>query len=288
MPSPALRAIAFVGCAFTVAVLSRPPPKNKLSKHFAPLLPRKELLHLIGSSQQQLLTDYFWIQTIQAVGRAMTADEYLDAYYYADLVTDLDPLFIPVYSFAGAAIPVNLGRETWINTAESTRLLEKGVKIAPKNVFLRILLAYNYSYYQKQYERAAKLLDEAARMPGAPRYLGALATRLYAQSGDVDTGLALAQSLYENTQEPQMRATFEQRLKELALEKILRGVDQAIENFTMREGRGPMKLVELVSKGDLRALPPDPLGGDLVIGAHGHCQSTALERRLRVYEPSRD
>jgi hypothetical protein len=288
MQTTAIRLTALVGCAFGVAALSRPPSQKDIKKHTAPLLPRKELLHILGSSQQNLVADYFWIQTIQAVGRAISGDEYLDVYFYADLVTDLDARFMPVYAFAGAAIPVNLGRETWINTAESTRLLEKGVAVAPNNLYLRILLAYNYSYFHKQYRRAAKVLEETAKLPRAPRYLGALATRLYAQAGDLDTGEALAQSLYENAQDPQMRETFKLRLKELALERIFRAVDQAIEAYTVREGRRPQKVEELVARRDLPDLPTDPLGGELVIGSDGHCLSTALERRLRVYEPPRD
>src|SRR5262249_15566109 len=142
MRSRPLWAAISLGCVLTVAALSRPPAKEKSGEHEAPLLPRKELLHVLGASCQQLVADYFWIQTIQAVGAALSSHEYLDAYYYADLVTDLDPRFLQIYTFTGAALPVNLGRETWVNTAESTRLLEKGHQNAPTDVYLGILLAY--------------------------------------------------------------------------------------------------------------------------------------------------
>jgi hypothetical protein len=246
------------------------------------------LLHFLGASHQQLVADYFWIQTIQAVGRAFTRDEYLDVYYYADLVTDLDPYFILVYSFAAVAIPVNLGHETWVNTAESTRLLERGLKYAPHHVYLRILLAYNYSYFLKDYRRAAEVLAQTAQLPGAPKYVGPLATRLYAQSGQIEAGLTLAQSLYENAEDPETRKTFEHRIKELELERILRGLDDTIDAYTRRKGRAPSSMQELIANGDLNALPADPLGGELVIGTDGRIQSTARTRRLTVYEPRKD
>jgi hypothetical protein len=47
-------------------------------------------------------------------------------------------------------------------------------------------------------------------------------------------------------------------------------------------------LKELVDKGDLPAMPSDPLGGDLIIGTDGHSQSTAVARRLTVYEPNKN
>ncbi len=288
MPSRPLWAAISLGCILGVAALSQPPKKETTGEHEAPLLPRKELLHVLGASNQQLVADYFWIQTIQAVGKARSSEEYLDVYYYADLVTDLDPTFMTIYAFAGAAIPVNLGRETWVNTAESTRILEKGVRFASNDVYLRILLAYNYSYFHKEYHRAAAILERTAKMPGAPSYLGALATRLYAQSGDIDAGMALAQTLYEGAKDPQTQNTFEQRIKQLELERALRQVDSAIELYSQRKGRPPTKMEELLANGDLSEVPSDPLGGELVIGADGRSQSTALARRLWVYEPRKE
>jgi hypothetical protein len=239
----------------------------------------------VGASQQQLVADYFWIQAIQAIGSAQTAEEYRDIFDYADLISNLDRNFVPVYRYCAPMIPVNLGREVWVNTAESTQLLEKGVAAAPRDIFLRILLAYNHSYYHKHYERAARLLEETAKIPGSPRYLPVLATRLYAQSGQVEAGLALARSLFETSEDPQIQKTFENRIKELELERTLRNVDAAVSTYSQREGRLPSRLEDLVKTGDLPAMPVDPLGGSLIIGSDGLSHSTALARRLVVYEP---
>jgi hypothetical protein len=280
-----LRLIALLLCISGIAALSRPPTVEVGAEHRPPLLPRREFLHAIGASYQQLVADYFWIQAIQAVGRAEIAEEYRDVFDYADLATDLDPTFITVYRFCGPAITFNKGREDWVNTEESTRILEKGVRAAPRDVFLRILLAYNLSYFHKQYERAARLLEETSKLQGSPRYLPALATRLYAQAGQVEAGLALARSLYETSEEPETRRNFERRIKELELERTLRNIDAAVSSFLRREGRLPSRLEELVATGDLPALPLDPLGGNLILGSDGRSSSTALARRLVVYQP---
>ncbi len=269
-----------------VATLARPPAKEIAGEHRTPLLPREEFLHLIGAAHQQLVADYFWIQAIHAVGAAQAAAEYRDIFFYADLVTDLDPAFSFVYRFCGPAIPMNLGREVWVNTLESTQLLEKGVRAVPNDVFLRIMLAYNQSYYHKNYRYAAALLEDTAKLPGAPRYLPALATRLYAQSGDIEAGLALARSIYETAEDPETREAFDRRIKELLLERILRQIDSAVASYAKREGHLPVRVEELVKGGDLPALPSDPLGGDLTITADGHSQSTALARRLTIYAPT--
>ncbi len=245
-----------------------------------PLLPRIEVIRGMGAPIHHLVTDYFWIQTIQAVGKAYNRHEYRDIYDYADLTTELDPQFRQVYVFAGVSIPYRAPSGKWFNVDESTRLLEKGVKHFPDHVFLRIILAYNLSTFHKQYERAAILLAEAARLPDAPEYLSGLATRLHAQAGNFDAAVELARSLAETSPEPETQALFELRVNELELERELARVDAAVLNHQQREGRLPENIEALVVTGDLSHVPVDPLGGVIRLGAEGRSFSTAQEKRL--------
>ena len=275
--------VALVVGVACLVVLSEPPRRASSGPHRRPLLPRKELLQVVGAGHQVLIADYFWIMTIQALGLAGNAEEYRDVYDYADLVTDLDPDFRYVYAFAGPAVTYHLGREVWANTAESSRLLEKGLKAFPKDIFLRVMYAYNLSYFDKQYLRAAKLLEDTSRLPGAPPYVAALATRLYAQSGAIDSGLEMAQALVASAGDPETRATFERRVHELELERELLRMDKAIAAFRAREGRLP-SIEELVTRGFIRSIPDDPLGGKLYVGEDGRARSTSEEQRLEVHK----
>jgi len=246
------------------------------------------LLTALGSAYRQMIADYYWILTTEATGSARSAEEYRDVYDYAQLISELDPKFRYIYVFAGATIPVNLGRETWVNTGESTQILTKGFALFPKDVFLRILLAYNLSYFNKKYQQAADLLKETAKMPGAPKYLAVLATRLYGQAGAIDAGLALASQLSQTAVDPATRQTFERRTQELVLEGELQKIDKEIEVFRLREGRMPATILELVASGQLREIPKDPLGGSIVVGSDGRSHSSAAEKdRLEVYDPKK-
>jgi hypothetical protein len=241
---------------------------------------------MFGASERHMLADYYWVMMTEATGRANSADGYRNLYDYADLITELDPQFRYVYVFGGAAIPHNKGRETWFNTDESTRLLKKGFTLFPEYVYLRILLAYNLSYFHHQYHEAADIIKDTVPMPGAPRYLPQLATRLYATAGDIDSGLRLAMSLHESATDPESRAAFERRSKELLLERELQRLDKAIALFRTREGRPPESIVELVTHGEVLFVPPDPLGGEIVIGGDGRTHSTAAEdQRLEIFDP---
>lgn len=270
-----------------LALLSRPPaPLTHAGAHQPPLLPRPEVLRVVGAGYIQLIADYFWIQTLNTTGRAQTAAEYRDIYDYAWMVTELDPKFREVYVFAGAALPVQVTPGHWRNTRESTSILERGLKAVPDHLLLRILLAYNWATYAHQYDRAAKLLEETSKMPNAPPYLAALATRMYSRAGDFTSGLLLARSLADAAEDPATKGTFERRVKQLQLERALVVVDHALEAFRAREHRAPADLEELIAAHDLQALPADPFGGQIVLGTDGRAHSTAEPERMDLHAPA--
>jgi hypothetical protein len=268
-----------------LGVLSTSPRAASSGDHQPPMLPRKEVLRVLGAGHINLVADYYWVQTLQATGRATTPEEFRDIFDYADMVTDLDPKYREVYVFAGAVIPVQLGRAKWANTAESTRILEKGYREAPDHILLRILYAFNLSTYEHQPRRAAEIMAETARMPNAPKYLGALATRLFAAAGDFDLGLSLAESLYDESTDAETKAAFELRLKELKLERELVRIDSAAVSYLAREGRRPPDIAALLAAGDLDRPPVDPFGGGFTFDKSGEARSMAQMKRLRLYTP---
>lgn len=285
-PRPALPALVTGVCGLLALVLLATPPRRApRGPHQEPLLPRQDILRVVGRGYIQLVADYFWLQLIQITGSALKAEDYRDIFPYADLVTDLDPRFRMVYGFAAGALPTNLGREQWVNTQESTRLLHKGLKVFPDDLKMNMLLAYNLSSFHHQYREAAEVLRHAATLPGAPSYLSALATRLYAQSGDVRAGRLLAESLVETAEDEETREIFKQRLRDLDLEEQLQRVDKAIANFRTVFGAPPPDVATLLWWDYLSEPPVDPQGGGFFIGEDGRARSETQRRRLEVYTP---
>lgn len=266
-----------------LTLLVAPPRKRPRGPHQEPLLPRQEMLRLVGRGYIQLIADYFWLQLIQTTGAARGADEYRDLYAYADLITDLDPQFRLVYTFAAGVLPTNTGREIWANTAESTLLLRKGLKLFPSDLKMNMLLAYNLSAFHKQYREAAEVVERTAKLPGAPAYLPALATRLYAQSGDVDTGEALALALAESAEDEETRELFLTRVRDLRLERELRRVDAALATFRGVFGASPPDLATLLWLGYLDRPPEDPQGGAFFIGYDGRARSETQQKRMDIF-----
>jgi hypothetical protein len=267
----------------TVAALSEPPREPPRGPYQAPLLPRLELLRVLGAGHQSLVADYYWLQAIQATGRAGSSTEatrYLDLFYYADLVTDLDPKFHKVYTFSGNTIPTNLGRETWVNTSEARKILEKGVKHFPEDSTLRLYLAYNLSYFHGEHAAATEHLHVAATLPNVNRFVPEIATRMLAYNRRFDAALALVESFRDSETDPEMRQLFDERVLEIQREQVLVQVDDAIAAFKQREGRLPQALSELVAHGDLPDFPEDPMRGVITISEDGRSTSTSSKLRL--------
>ena len=262
--------------------LAQPPPKP-LRTHEGPLLPRHEVLNLVSAGMRTLAADYYWLQTIQQVGRASNAAEYRDVYAYANLSTDLDPWFKSVYHFASVAIPFNKGRETWVNTGESSTLIRKGLERYPDDYQLQFLLSHNLMYY----EAAGRILLRLSATPNAPRFLGHLATRVLAQAGDFDLAMDFATGMRDGATDPEARAFFERRILQLQSERVLQTIDAATARFQHREGRLPKGVGELVEANDLPVQPADPLGGSLFIDDGGRARTSAEWYRLELYDEAK-
>lgn len=278
--------LRFVPGLLLVALLSAPPGTVRKQGGGA-LLPRPGLLKTLFRAQLGLVTDYFWVLMVNRIGTASRADEYRGVYDYADLVTDLDPRFPHAYLYGGITIPVHLGKGEYANTTESSALLRKGLKHLPDNEQIAFQLAYNLMFFDKKYKEAADIIQELSKRPDAPAWYSALATRLYAQSGDFDTGLSLSMALRDGAEDPETRAFYEVRVREILQERMLRTVDAAIQRYSAREGKLPASLPVLVSAGDLSALPEDPLGGRLFLGEDGRAYSDAVRFRMELIQDER-
>lgn len=268
------------GLALVFYFSSRPLPPPHLGDR--PILPRAGFLKALFKAQLGLVADYFWVMTINRVGAARSLSEYRDIYYYADLTTDLDPRFSKVYTFAGITIPIHLGREEYANVELSSRILRKGMVNTPEDKRIHFQLAYNFIFFEHRYREAAAIIEELSREPGAPEWYSGLATRLYAQAGDFNTSLGLAQMLRDGAEDEETRAHYERRVNEILQEQVLQHVDKAIQNYKARTGALPGNLEAVVSAGDLRELPADPLGGKLFLGTDGRAYSSASRFRLEL------
>lgn len=272
--------LALAGAAVSLLVLleERRPATARAAE--LSYLPKGEYLKVAVLGYDQIVADLLWLKAVQHFsGRRQTAEHYVWAYHATDVVTDLDPTFTFAYRAAGTILGV------WANRVEeSIAILRKGVAHNPDAWELHFVLGYDYFYELCDRATAAEYLRAASVLPGAPDYLPRLAARMTVDAGNPDTALEFLGRLYAQTQDPAMRESLAQRIKEVVAERDIRFLEEGVRRYESRYGRKPGSLRALVTGGIIERVPDEPLGGRYVLDrAEGTVTSTGLQERLRVH-----
>ena len=107
-------------------------------------LPKGDYLKLAVLGYRQVVADLIWLQAVQHIGaKRDTQTGYTWTYHAVDVLTDLDPTFVPPYQATGLFLGVLVGRQD-----EGLAILSKGIRHNPANWQLPFLAGY-ISYYER-------------------------------------------------------------------------------------------------------------------------------------------
>jgi hypothetical protein len=271
-------AVAALGVTLVAATIS-PPQGIRIFTQTPP--PNVLPIRALGRSHLSLVSDLFWIRTIGVSVNLKVPADALALVSWCDFVTDLDPTFLYPYLFGGLLGPMPSASGNH-NTAEAAALLRKGMQHIPSDHRLPLYLSFNQLYIEHDVKAAAETLRQGARAPGAPMYMAQLATRLLAQANDFDAASAFAEELAQSSDDPREREIFERRRLEIERDRILHGLQSAVDRYRAQRGFLPATLVQLLSEGVLTELPPDPLGGEFQLREDGTVVAPSGER-LHAY-----
>ncbi len=237
---------------------------------------------------RSLVADLTFLEAIQVHGAARnqrTADEgAADDRILGRLLTystDIDPKFAGAYRFVGNAMPRHTLDGKVTNVLQAEAILKKGARERPDDWRIPFALGFIESYYLGRFADASRNLAAAADVPGAPAYLGLLATRAAADAGELDFAERLATVMAQQANEESTRTEWQNRLTDLRMERDLHEIEAAIARYRRRTGAAPSSLKALVRGGDLPTLPREPHGGRYQLDAKGQPSSTAGQR-LRI------
>ncbi|HZC67453.1 MAG TPA: hypothetical protein VE201_02430 [Nitrospirales bacterium] len=247
-------------------------------------LPRGEYLRVAVLGYEQVVADFLWIQSIQAMGERKVTEEAGHWIYRAlDVITTLDPKFVRVYEAGGVALVTLV-----VLVEESNRILEKGIQYNPDYWALPFLLGFNYYFELHDDAKAADYIAKASRLQGAPEYLAQLAARLYVSAREPQIAIDFLAQMYEQTSDENVKSVLERRLKEVVVERDLQLLEGTLSRYRARYRRPPERLEDLVGPGLLRALPREPFGGRYLYDPQTQTvRSSEMKERLKVYEKRR-
>ena len=111
------------------------------------------------------------------------------------------------------------------------QILEKGVRERPDDWRMGFLLGFLQSYYLRDFPAAARNLALSAKQPGAPPFVGLLATRLAAQGGELQLATSLAEAMLAQANEESTRKEWQDRVDALHVERDLRAIEDAAQRY---------------------------------------------------------
>jgi hypothetical protein len=245
-------------------------------------LPPAEYLKSGLLGYHHLGADLLWLRLVQVVGKkSNTAQDYEWLYHALDVITDLDPHYDYAYQVGGIVLTHLANRVDLSN-----KLLEKGLEPNPTIWQIPFYIGFNYYFSLHDPDNAAEYIARASRITGRPPFLPLLATQLYAEAGNPETALNFLMAIRSQSPEGWIKEQVETRIMEVTIERDIRALDKAVSRYRQREGHLPHKLGDLLTTGDITALPPEPFGGEYRLDSTtGTISSSTHPERLHIYRP---
>jgi hypothetical protein len=236
---------------------------------------------------ENLAADIYWIRTVQYFGgqRLFTKDrQFALLEPLTDITVTLDPRFDIAYRYGAVFLaeprPTGAGRP-----ASGVTLLERGARENPLNWRLRKELGYFHYVFLHDPQQAARVLLEAAEIPGAADWLRTMAADVLSRGGDRETARRMWRQMYDDEEAGALKANALTHLRMLEAMDDCDRLQAAVDRFRETHGRAPSTLQDLVAAGLLSSLPMDPAGVPYVYDAGSG--RAALSPRSPLWRPDR-
>ena len=210
---------------------------------------------------EDLAADVYWLRTVQYFGgqRLFSREKKFELLRpLIDITTTLDPRLVIAYKYGATFLseqpPEGAGRPD-----EGIAVLERGVAVMPQDWRLRQELGFFHFVFRNDPQKAAEVLMEASKLPGAAFWLKNLAAMVLAKGGRRESSRAIWRQLYEDSEGP-MRDNALQHIKILDAYDDADAVQSRVAEFERRTGRRPETLDELRSAGLIRGPAVDGSG----------------------------
>jgi hypothetical protein len=203
-----------------------------------------------------LLADVYWLRTVQYFGgqRAFAGGKRFELLYpLIDVTVTLDPRLEIAYRYGATFLaepkPGGAGEPE-----KAVAVLERGVEALPDNWRLRQHLGFLVYLFLHDSERAARILTEAAELPGAAYWLRTLAADILMKGGERRAARAMWLQMYEQGEEGIIKDNALYRLRELDALDQADALTRAAAEIEKRTGRRPASLGEIASFARVRAV----------------------------------
>jgi len=220
---------------------------------------QEEVLYLWSGQQvrrlvpgfESIAADIYWLRTVQYFGgeRLFSRQKRFELLRpLVDIATTLDPRLEVAYRYGAIFLsepsPVGAGRPH-----EGIELLEKGIAQMPLAWRLRQDLGFFHHIFLGDSDRAAAILNDAAKVPGAAFWLRTLAADLLVKGGRRAEARRMWRQMFEQEEAGIIKENARQRLQILDSLDLADAIAAAVGAFEQRNGRRPADLQQLRASG---------------------------------------
>lgn len=236
--------------------------------------PRGDILRLITADFKQLVAATYIMNVLTYFGgRSALASRdiqvpvnYRDMSLTLNAALKLDPYNMDAYYFAQAILVWDTRQFTLAN-----QFLEYGMRYRTWDYYLPFFAGFNYSYFLKDYAKAAHYFARAEELSGNPLF-AQLAGRYLHESGQTDHAIMYLSVMEKNARNDSVKKSFAVRLDAMKKVKL---IETARDRYAERYGRLPDSVNQLVNTGFLSTKPADPYGGEFYLEKDGQVQTTS-------------
>lgn len=228
---------------------------------------------------RNVLADFVWLEAVQVSGsRKMRSGDYDRLSGLLSTVVRFDPRFAVPYLLGG----IVLG-DSPAHSGAALDLLARGERQFPPEWRFPFYAGYIHYFSLGNPGEGGMALLRAARVPGSPEYFPLLASRMLSEGHRPATALAFLQGMTERETDPRRKASLEERMRRVEVERDLQILEKAIGEYNTRVGAPPRELADLVRGGMLSRIPEEPYGGIYLLTPDGGVMSDrAPPERLKV------
>ena len=239
------------------------------------VVPTSSMARWLSLGHPTLAANLLWLRTVQYIGESRAEERGWDKLLpLLETITDLDPGHGYAYQVGGVVLG-SAGR-----TAESSAILEKGIRNVPDRYILPYLRAFNAFYYDDDWPTAGRFAEIAARTPGAPAHVRQNVLAYYVKGNRADAAVSFLEQSLAEAKDPDTRKAVQSQLQQARVEQAVARLDGAVNAWRARYLAGPLTLEQLVAEGLVEAIPRDPAGGELYLGEDGRVRSSANPYRV--------
>lgn len=239
-------------------------------------------LRRLSLGYEGLLADIYWTRVVQYFGRRRIEH---DAHY--DLLgrllndtVDLDPQLLIAYRF-GAIFLAEKPPQGAGQPERALELLRKGIVANPSYWRLWEDLGFVYYWDMKDYPAAARAFQAGSNVPGAMSWMKALAAKVAAEGGQLQTSRILWTQIYQGAENASIKKSTIEHLKGIDAQDAIQRLNDLLDTYRAKVGKPADSFRDLVTAGYLRAIPVDPSGAPFEIGPDG---TTVLSATSKVDE----